>query len=672
MKNLLLFFIYIVILSGCLGGKNVLDGETAFKNKQYLRANELLKEEFNEEKNQNSRARKAFMIAQTYEYLLQPDQAPDWYQQADQNGYGVKSKLALAYAYKVIKEYTKSIALFRELAKYNTLAEECTKQANALEALIKEKTPDQYSWRILNLNTDISSSVYAPVFLNEDELLVSSDAQMSEGEITYPWTGRKHADLFIISKFGGQMRSFGALFNTGQNEGAATFNKSRDEIFFTRCKSETPNGDEFCAIFYSKKTDDQWSEPQRMDFFNEKTNFGQPALVENDSVMVFVSLSEGGQNGYDLWYTDRFDGAWSEPFPMPANLNTQGNEYFPTADKDTLYFSSDFHPGYGGLDIFKTWLSDGKWVNPVRLEAPLNSSYDDYSFIKDPTAKTGGNLLQKGYFCSNRGGKGVDDLYSFEKFSKLPFTPTPVDTPVVVAPPIAKEEPKPKPEVPKTTETFSLYLAGRVIDNSTKGNPFVRSRPVPNARITWKERDTVIQRFAADRNGVFIRTSSSGKIYEFTASADSFLSKSVTVVTTNISKPEGNDLLTVNFEIPLDKIIRNREIVLNNIYYDLDQSFIRNDAKPTLDSLANILALNPGLEIELGSHTDCRGEDDYNLALSQRRAQAAVDYLISKGISTNRLSAKGYGETAFAINCECTLCTEEQHQVNRRTTFKIK
>ena len=122
----------------------------------------------------------------------------------------------------------------------------------------------------------------------------------------------------------------------------------------------------------------------------------------------------------------------------------------------------------------------------------------------------------------------------------------------------------------------------------------------------------------------------------------------------------------------LPEIIRNKEIILNNIYYDLDQSFIRNDAKPTLDSLSNILILNPGLQIELGSHTDCRGEDNYNLALSQRRAQAAVEYLISKGISSSRLIAKGYGETAFAIECECAVCTEDQHQTNRRTTFKIK
>ncbi|HMP29675.1 MAG TPA: OmpA family protein, partial [Saprospiraceae bacterium] len=517
------------------------------------------------------------------------------------------------------------------------------------------------------------ASLYAPVFYDEEDLLVTSDGADAEGEIIYNWTGRKHADLFLMSKYGGTLRPIGEPFNTSHNEGAATLSKSKNEMFFTRCYNRQPNTDEFCSIFYtSKDNEDRWSTPVELPFFNGKINFGQPTLVENDSVLIFSSLSEGGQNGYDLWYSDRFDGAWSEPYPMPSNINTQGNEYFPTSDGDTLYFSSDFHPGQGGLDIFKTWLADGKWVNPQRLESPINSSFDDYSYIIDKSIKPSGNTMMKGFFTSNRSGKGIDDLYAFEKLSVTTIEEKPAEVPIVTEPIVVKEDSKPKPEVEKPEAIFQLYLAGRVVDAETKGNAFLRARPIPNARIVWRERDTIIQRFTADRNGVFIKTSESGKLFEFIASADSFLSRSVTVVTTNVKKPESSDFLTINFEIPLERIIRNKEIVLNNIYYDLDQSFIRNDAKPTLDSLATILQLNPTIQIELGSHTDCRGDEEYNLSLSQRRAQAAVDYLMTRGIDSSRLSARGYGETSFAVDCLCERCTEADHQKNRRTTFKIK
>jgi outer membrane protein OmpA-like peptidoglycan-associated protein len=671
MKQIIYFIPLLVFLSGCLGNKSILDGEAAFKLKQYQRANELLLVEIEEVNKKEEKSKKAFLIAQTYEFLLQPQNATQYYEIANQNGYGVKAKLALAYAYKINKEYRKSVALFTELAKINTLTIEANRQIRGIEDLTNEVPPKGYFFKILNLSMEANTSVYSPVFYSDDELLVSADGPNSTGEMIYSWTGRKHSDLYTMSKYGGTLKPLDLSFNTSHNEGSPTLNRERNELFFTRCYNKQPNADEYCSIFYSKKDDNNvWSEPVELPFFDGKTNFGQPTLVENDSVIVFSSLSEGGQNGYDLWYSDRFDGAWSEPFPMPTNINTQGNEYFPTSDGDTLYFSSDFHLGLGGLDIFKTWLEDGKWSNPIRLESPINSSFDDYSYITDKTVKPNGNTLLKGYFSSNRGGKGLDEVYLFEKLS---INEIETEKEPVIPPPIA-EKPVEKPTVDDTKplESFELYLAGRVIDGSSKGNPFMRSRPIPNARIIWKARDTLIEQFTANRNGIFIKNAISGKVYDFIASADSFLSKKVTVLTTNARKPEGSDLLTINFEIPLDRIIRNQEIVLNNIYYDLDKSFIRNDAKPTLDSLASILILNPSIQIELGSHTDCQGADDYNLELSQRRAQAAVEYLISKGIEVARLSAKGYGELSFAINCVCEQCTEDEHQRNRRTTFKIQ
>jgi outer membrane protein OmpA-like peptidoglycan-associated protein len=159
--------------------------------------------------------------------------------------------------------------------------------------------------------------------------------------------------------------------------------------------------------------------------------------------------------------------------------------------------------------------------------------------------------------------------------------------------------------------------------------------------------------------------------YSFNASKEGYLSNSAKFSTKGIAKDPANPVQTFEIEIVLDQIFRNKEIVLENIYYDYDKWDIRPDAEPTLNRLAEVLKENADIRIQLGSHTDCRGNDAYNQSLSQRRAQSAVNYLISKGIEPSRLSAKGYGESQPAALCACSSCTESEHQTNRRTTFKV-
>ena len=161
------------------------------------------------------------------------------------------------------------------------------------------------------------------------------------------------------------------------------------------------------------------------------------------------------------------------------------------------------------------------------------------------------------------------------------------------------------------------------------------------------------------------------KEYTFTARYRDHLAATYTVNTGEIDKNEKNPITTINKVLELDPIFMNKEIVLENIFYDYDQWAIRDDAKPSLDKLSTILKTNPAIRIQLSSYTDCRGTDEYNLELSQKRAQAAIDYLIAGGINTDRLVAQGFGESSLADTCICEQCTEEQHQANRRTTFKI-
>ena len=159
--------------------------------------------------------------------------------------------------------------------------------------------------------------------------------------------------------------------------------------------------------------------------------------------------------------------------------------------------------------------------------------------------------------------------------------------------------------------------------------------------------------------------------YAFTASKSGFLTNAARFSSAGIGRDPALEEQVYELEVVLDKIYLNKEIILENIYYDFDKWDIREDAKPTLNALAENLRLNPSIRIQLASHTDCRGNDAYNLELSQKRAQSAVDYLIAAGIDALRLSPKGFGETQPSVDCLCTRCTEEQHQANRRTTFAI-
>ncbi|MFZ1791583.1 MAG: OmpA family protein, partial [Saprospiraceae bacterium] len=280
-----------------------------------------------------------------------------------------------------------------------------------------------------------------------------------------------------------------------------------------------------------------------------------------------------------------------------------------------------------------------------------------------------GRQLLRGFFASNRGNMGIDEVYLFEKLSVEEIITAPKDSTIVVAPPVKKDT---TTVVKEEVYDYDIYVAGKVIEQPEKNKPATRPKAIARADLGQKDLNGESISYKSDKNGFFIKQLKGGTSYEFIARADSFLSKSVIISTKGLKRPEPGGVVTINLEIPLERITRDKEYVLENIYYDTDKFFIRNDAKPTLESLARMLQLNPEINIELGSHTDCRADDDYNLELSQNRAQSAVDYLVSLGVNQTRLLAKGYGETQFAVNCQCENCTEAQNQQNRRTSFRIR
>jgi outer membrane protein OmpA-like peptidoglycan-associated protein len=312
---------------------------------------------------------------------------------------------------------------------------------------------------------------------------------------------------------------------------------------------------------------------------------------------------------------------------MGPVINTFGNEMFPfLADNGDLYFASDGHPGFGGLDIFISHqMTDSTWLQPRNLNQPINSSYDDFSLC---ISKNNMN----GIFSSNRpGGLGNDDLYLFRRLPEVKIVP-------------------------------NYYLSGYVKDKITL-------KPINNATVFFldQEKNQALI-LKTDSNGFYKTQITPGKSYTVKAMQIGYIADCYLFTPDTISKVverfAPRDLL-------LDMLRKNRTFVLENIYYDLDKYYIRPDAQPALNKLVVIMKENP-VNIELGSHCDSRASDAYNMILSQNRAESAVHYIVSKGINPARITAKGYGESQLVNKCKNGVpCTEEEHQMNRRTEFKV-
>ncbi|NNL93279.1 MAG: OmpA family protein [Saprospiraceae bacterium] len=647
-------FCFIAFVFGsCSLTKPVKTGEMAYAVRQYDKAIELLEEEYKNETKDASKYRKAYLLGQCNDILQRFNEALKWFDIADQYAKTDKSAEDLAYALKKNERYVDAEKLFSVLyrkTKDNTFRG----QADICRLAAKKQNEEpNYDLEPFSVNTKYSE--YSPAFFEDEFIVFSSDREGSTGGDTYEATGHSFSDLFVMSKRGRQVHNFDAVINSAANEGTVCFNKTFDEIFFTRCVSEGRDG-QFCKIYYSKRFNGYWVEPEPIMFFDDKTNFYHPTLIENDSVLIFSAAPDG--KSYDLFYSERIGDGWSEAAIMPSVINSLGNEKFPTAYNDTLFFASDGHPGFGGLDVFKTYVNDdGSWARPKNMGFPINSGADDFGLIVEQSFTPSENIVLEGFFTSSRNYSNLDDIFFFSIY------------PEEEAEEEAEEEET--EEVDEEIAEYQIYLAGRVVEvvyqDGDPNKEVTGKNPISNAFLNIETPDSTFS-MNSDSNGRFLFEANSGQ-YKLIAKMQGFLSDKADVIIPDRSTLKADT--TINIEIDLDKIVYDAEIVIPNIYYDYNKWNVRDDAKPSLNSLEELLVLNPRINIELGSHTDCRGEDDFNLDLSQKRAQSVVTYLTQNGISGNRLKAVGYGETNFAIDCNCADCTEEQHQINRRTTFKI-
>lgn len=643
-------------LHACSFNQKIKDGESAYERKQFAVAINLLQEEIEETNNEQIKARKAFLLGKSNVQVLEYQEAANWFKMAADLNYGTEALGNLASTYKIMEKYKEAGDLFRKIGQQTGRIQENNREALLCDqAFAAKQNKSDYTIEKIFENSTVSD--YSPVIFDRDFLVFTSERAESTGSGTYNWTGEKFSDIYQIRKNGSEIRKFDSAINTNANEGTPWFTMDGTTLYFTRVFSLS-SGDEYPKLLRSDLVDGFWTDPEVLPFIQDKVKYGQPTLIENDSILVFSSDQDEIGGTLDLYYSQLFsDGNWSTPEKLPSSINSQGNEKFPTGDGDTLYFSSDFLPGLGGYDIFKTFLrADGSWSVPINMGYPINSGGDDFSFIVDYNAKPINNAIQQGFFASSRMGSGKDDIYRFKKMQPQ------LDTT------IKKDVPPVNQLVFVTVKTFQQVFE----ENDNPNSKVVGKKALNDVFIKIvDESEKKVADGYADINGFYFVEIPKNKSLKIIGAKLDFLNATKEVSTMNLVFPTNENSITINTELILDKIYADKEINLENIYYDYDKWDIIDEAKPTLDALVKILMDNPQINIQLSSHTDCRGTEEYNEELSQKRAQSVVDYLISKSISSSRLIPKGYGEALLIDKCVCESCTETQHQTNRRTTFKI-
>lgn len=611
-----------------------------------------------------------FLIADAYRLSNKWIEAIPYYEKAFEAGLkNDEAKFYYAYALKANSEYARALKAFEAYIAAKTdnkiLNERANRELNSLRLIdeIKKTTSELTFKNLKSINT--AGAEFAPVVVN-GELVFSASKKDKIYSNNLPFLGIYKAKISEDLSTIGEVTLFSdKIFDPERNEGSPTFSPDGKTVVFARSNSGkrkdlSPDVD----LYISRKLPTgEWTEPRYVTASDSASWDGCPAFSRNGNTLYFASNRVGGAGGIDL-YSVNMDasGRFGNPKNMGKVINTAGDEMFPFVATDgKLYFASDGHAGLGKLDLFVAVRSGGK-IEVQNMGLPFNSPLDDFGLSTDDA----GNI----FFTSNRaGGEGDDDIY----FYQAPPRPTVAGT---------NEPVEPVNSLPNTTQTdgktpnlkvVNYYLIGTI--TTTKDNKTV---PIDSAIVRIVKYSEGIEEdittLTTSENGGFgpIRLEEETD-YGIVAEKKDYLTKREGFTMYGRSIPQAlltkaSTDTTFYTNINLDQIFVGKTFRLENIYYDLDKYDIRPDAAVELDKLVQILEDNPAIKIELGSHTDTRGTDIYNLRLSQKRAESVINYLVSKGIDKNRLTAKGYGETELIIE---DAKTEEEHQVNRRTEFKV-
>jgi len=523
-----------------------------------------------------------------------------------------------------------------------------------------QETENKYTIKFLDAcNNELSN--FGTTFYGENQIIYASPDKKHQ-IIKDIWNPNQQPflDLYI-----GDIAEDGEIINGVQlqgdvktkfHEAGAAFTKDLQTVYFTRdnyyrkVRSKDEAGITHLALFKADVLEDgTWTNIESFPFNSPNYSIGHPTLSVDEKYLYFVSDMPGSKGMTDIFKVKILgDNSFGQPENLGDTINTVKKEMFPFISKDNvLYFASDGWDTLGGLDIFGVNLKGNTKEKPTNLGAPINSFLDDFAFLIKGDNK-------KGYFSSNRlDGKGDDDIYYFEKNEPLEMPCEQIVEGIV-----------------KNKKTGRRVPGALVLLFDSKGKEMDSKVVGENAKFTFKIDCKSSYKVEGSKENYTIDTkefkSSENLKLELSIEKEALVVSTPVIVSTPVvtsssavTAAEYNDC-----QGSLDKV--------NNIYFDLNKFYIRADAAIELDKVVATMQRCPNIKVDAASHTDCRASHKYNQSLSQRRAQATVDYIIRKGIPYNRIKAVGYGETRLINRCsDGVKCSESEHQENRRTQFEI-
>lgn len=580
----------------------------------------------------------------SYFYISDNRNALKWYQKLYEiQGNAVGDKYFLRYtqsmkgvmdyerADKLIKEYLQKKGDQKEIERYMV-------QKNYNDSVSKAKA--LYTIKNLDINTDKSD--FGATFYGDKIVFTSSRDTTKLGVKLYSWNNQPFLNLYV----GERNMNNGDIFNpslflkdvmTKYHEATPTFSSDLKTIYYAtnivdknKLTLDATRTNNF-QIIKGEIVDDKLVKSQKL-FFNSKNySVGHPSLSDSGEWLFFASDMPGGYGGTDLYVVKiAKDGTMGTPQNLGPTINTIGNELFPYFKNGILYFSSDGHYGWGDLDVYQsTFLEGVKFTTPKNLGSPINSNKDDFAYVVDSTDT-------HGYFSSNRAmGKGDDDIYYFTKS---------------------------KPEC-------NQFVSGQVIDKKSKK---IISEVTINAYDSFED---VISSTTTDAEGNYKLELPCDQKIKIIASKENYSNDQKEVTTL---KKDGDEIKDINFEISKyeDLVVKKNgqeQIDINPIFFDYDKYDITSQAAIELDKVVFVMEKFPNVKIKIESHTDSRGNDAYNMTLSDNRAKSTLAYILSKGIAVDRIeSAIGYGESRLINKCSNGVkCSEEEHLKNRRSDFIV-
>ena len=585
-----------VLLSGCRSAK-LSDADEQYARGEYHAAMLTYKKIYNKLTRREERQQRgvvAFRRGEGYRHLNMAANASGAYRNALR--YNYPDSMALLYLAQSqhmegkYKEAIKSYEQFLEKAPKNVLARDGLRGSQNAARI--KANPTRYKVAAAKLFNSRRAD-FCPMFFDaaHDVLYFTSSTEKSKGTAKSEVTGTKNSDIYFSKKnekgVWQRPEAVDGELNTDFDEGITSFSPDGTTMYLAKARREE-NASTSVEIFTSQRSEAKWSAPVKLEITADTLSaYGDPAVSPDGNWLYFSSDMPGGQGGKDLWRINLKERVGSLE-NLGDVINTPGDERFPYVRSDSvLYFSSNGHAGMGGLDIYRATLTPSGGWNVENMGWPMNSSYDDFGI----TFGDG----ESGFFSSNRNdARGYDHIYSFVK-----------------------------PEL-------KITISGYVLDRDEE--------PVPNAVIRIVGDDGSNQKAIGKTDGTFQFNLQRGVKYVMMAGAKGYMNGKQEFV---------SDMAEEDAEYAVDFILAamTKPQVIENIFYDFDKATLRPESKTALDSMVMILKDNPQIVIEMASHTDRWGNDNYNLKLSDRRAQSVVDYLIAAGIDPSRLRPKGYGET---------------------------